>query len=44
MQTQIIPGTSVYGSIVDPLFDVPLEYIVSTPEDVQASVDTLLGN
>lgn len=43
MRMDTIPGEIVYGPIVDPLFDVPLSYVVSTPEDVQAKVDALLG-
>ncbi len=40
---QTIPGDVVYGPIIDPLFGLPLSYVVSTPEDVQAKVDELMG-
>jgi LCP family protein required for cell wall assembly len=40
---QTIPGAVVYGPIIDPLLGVPLSYVVSTPEDVQAKVDELMG-
>lgn len=43
LQLQTIPGDVVYGPIIDPLVGVPLSYVVSTPEDVQARVDELLG-
>lgn len=39
---QTIPGEVVYGPIVDPLFGLPLSYVVSTPEDVEAKVDELM--
>ncbi len=40
---QTIPGDVVYGPIIDPIFGLPLSYVVSTPEDVQARVDELMG-
>jgi LCP family protein required for cell wall assembly len=43
MEMDTIPGEIVYGSIVDPLFDVPLSYVVSDPAVVQQKVDALLG-
>lgn len=43
MTLETIPGEVVYGPIIDPLFQLPLSYVVSTPEDVQAKVDELMG-
>jgi LCP family protein required for cell wall assembly len=40
---ETIPGEVVYGPIIDPLFDLPLSYVVSTPGDVQTKVDELMG-
>jgi hypothetical protein len=40
---ETIPGEVVYGPIIDPLFGLPLSYVVSTPEDVQTKVDELMG-
>jgi LCP family protein required for cell wall assembly len=43
MQLDTIPGEVVYGPIIDPLFGLPLSYVVSDPADVQAKVDELMG-
>jgi LCP family protein required for cell wall assembly len=44
MQMDTIPGDIVYGPIVDPLFNVPLSYVVSDPAVVQQKVDALLAS
>ncbi len=43
LSLQTIPGEVVYGPIIDPLYGLPLSYVVSTPEDVQAKVDELMN-
>jgi hypothetical protein len=37
-----IDGDVVYGPIIDPLFNLPLSYVVSDPEVVRAEVGKLL--
>ena len=43
MVLDTIPGEVVYGPIIDPLFGLPLSYVVSDPKDVQQKVDELLN-
>jgi LCP family protein required for cell wall assembly len=38
-----IPGAVVYGPLIDPLFNLPLSYVVSEPEDVADAVDQLIS-
>ena len=38
-----IPGETVYGPIIDPLFDIPLSYVVSDPAVVQSKVESLIS-
>ncbi|HET9662530.1 MAG TPA: LCP family protein [Thermomicrobiales bacterium] len=42
MTLDTIPGEVVYGPIIDPLFGLPLSYVVSDPKDVQTKVDELM--
>lgn len=42
LELDTIPGAVVYGPIIDPLFGLPLSYVVSDPKDVQAKVDALM--
>jgi LCP family protein required for cell wall assembly len=44
MTLDTIPGDVVYGPIIDPLFGLPLSYVVSDPKDVQTKVDQLMGD
>jgi LCP family protein required for cell wall assembly len=44
MTLDTIPGDVVYGPIIDPLFGLPLSYVVSDPKDVQDKVDQLMGD
>lgn len=43
LQLDTIPGEVVYGPIIDPLFGLPLSYVVSDPRDVETRVDVLMG-
>ncbi|MBX3069816.1 MAG: LCP family protein [Thermomicrobiales bacterium] len=38
-----IPGEVVYGPLIDPLFNLPLSYVVSDPEEVADAVDRLIS-
>ncbi len=38
-----IPGDVVYGPLIDPLFNLPLSYVVSDPADVREMVEQLLA-
>jgi LCP family protein required for cell wall assembly len=38
-----IPGEVVYGPLIDPLFNLPLSYVVSDLEAVASAVDTLIS-
>lgn len=42
LQMDQIPGEVVYGPLIDPLFNLPLSYVVSDPRDVQTAVEDLL--
>ncbi len=44
MTLDTIPGEVVYGPIIDPLFGLPLSYVVSDPKDVQEKVDELMDD
>jgi hypothetical protein len=44
MTLDTIPGEVVYGPIIDPLFGLPLSYVVSDPKDVQTKVDQLMAD
>ena len=42
LQMEQIPGEVVYGPIIDPLFNLPLSYVVSDEADVRRAVAELL--